>query len=393
MSVAVYLISAKRTPIGSFGGSLASLSAVQLGAQAIQATLAATQVQDIENQVDEVFFGNVLSANLGQAPARQAALGANIGHQVPCTTINKVCSSGLKAITLGAQSIALGHSDLVVAGGMESMSNVPYYLPQGRQGYRYGHGTVVDGLLHDGLWEAYNDFPMGNCADHIAQELSISREAQDAYAIQSYQRALQATDEGLLSTQITPVEVVAKKTTQQISEDEEVRRVQYDKVPNLRPVFSKTGTVTAANASTINDGAAAVLLASEAFVQRHSIRPLARIISYADAAREPLYFTTAPTLALQAALQRATLELTDIDYFEINEAFSVVALANQQLLGLDADRLNVWGGAVALGHPLGCSGARLVVNLLYLLDHKQAKRGAVSICNGGGGASALVVEV
>ena len=392
MSIAVYLINAKRTPMGAFGGSLSALSAIQLGSHAIGATLDACSVSEVRDQVDEVLFGNVLSANLGQAPARQAALGAGIGNNVPCTTVNKVCSSGLKAIMLATQSIALGHADLVVAGGMESMSNVPYYLPQARTGYRYGHGSIVDGLLHDGLWEAYNQFPMGNCAEHIAQELAITRADQDAYAIQSYRRATQAADEGLLAGQIAPIEVVQKKQTQQVSEDEEIRRVRYDKVPTLRPVFSKTGTVTAANASTMNDGAAAVLLASEAFVQRHSITPLGRIVAYADAAREPLYFTTAPTLALQAALQRADLSLGDIDYFEINEAFAVVALANQQLLKLNPEYLNVWGGAVALGHPLACSGARLVINLFHILAHHQAKRGAISICNGGGGASAMIIE-
>ena len=388
----VYIIGAKRTPIGSFNGVLSGFSATELGSIAIRAALSSVAFDGIVADVGEVLFGNVLSANLGQAPARQAALGAGIGDSVPCTTVNKVCSSGLKAITLGAQAIALGQQEVVVAGGMESMSGVPYYLPKARTGYGYGHGELVDGLLHDGLWEVYNGFPMGNCAEHIAKELSITREAQDAYAVTSYERAASATEGGLLASQLVPITTRDRKNPQEVTEDEEFRRVKFAKFPTLRPVFDPSGTVTAANASTINDGAAAVVLASAAYVREHNIRPLGRIVSYADAAQAPLYFTTSPALALRKAAELAALNIQDLDYFEVNDAFSVVALANQQLLDLPSDRLNVWGGAVALGHPLGCSGARLVVNLLHILANKEANSGAVSICNGGGGASALILD-
>lgn len=387
----VYIVAAVRTPIGSFGGSLASLSAIQLGTAAIKGALQVGQVS--ENQIDEVYMGNVVSANLGQAPARQAALGAGIPNTVPCTTVNKVCASGMKAAMFGAQAIMLGQLDVVVAGGMESMSNIPYYLPKARFGYKYGGGEFIDGLEKDGLFEVYNGFAMGSCADNTAKEMNISREAQDAYAIESYQRVAKATEAGLLNPEITPVEVPQRKGDPlTITEDEEYKRVNFDKIPNLRPVFNKEGTVTAANASTINDGASALILASAKKVQELGLKPVAKILGFADAAQDPLWFTTAPSLAIPKAIQQAGISQQDVDYYEINEAFSVVAIANNEKLELNPEQVNIFGGAVALGHPLGCSGARIVTTLCNVLQQKDAAIGVAGICNGGGGASAMVIE-
>ncbi len=386
-----YIVSAVRTPIGSFGGSLSSLSAVELGATAIQGALDQAGVSP--EAVQEVLMGNVVSANLGQAPARQMAIGAGISHDTPCTTVNKVCASGMKSTMLGAQSIMLGHNDVVVTGGAESMSNIPYYVPQARFGYKYGAGQLVDGLEKDGLFEVYHQFAMGNCADHTAQEMNISREAQDAYAVQSYQRTAAAAEAGYLSHEITPVRVPQRRGEPlEVSEDEEYRKVNFDKIPSLRPVFSKDGTATAANSSTINDGAAALVLVSKQKVDELNLQPIAKIRGFADAAREPLWFTTAPSLAIPKAMERAGVAKTDVDLFEINEAFSTVAIANNQLLELDPAQVNVFGGAVALGHPLGCSGARIVTTLINALRQHDKSIGVAGICNGGGGASALVLE-
>lgn len=387
----VYIASAVRTPIGSFGGKLSGFSATQLGTFAIKGALEKSGVA--ADQVNEVFMGNVLSANLGQAPARQAAIGAGIGHNVPCTTVNKVCSSGMKSVMLGAQSIMLGINDVVVAGGMESMSNVPYYIPKARFGYKYGHGQMVDGLMHDGLWEVYNGFPMGNCADNTAKEMNISREAQDEYAINSYKKVAASTEAGEFKDEIVPVEIPQRKGDPLVmDEDEEFRNVNFDKIPGLRPVFDKEGTVTAANASTINDGASALILVSKEKAEELGLKVIAKIKGFGDAAQEPLWFTTAPSLAIPKALDHAGIGQDDVDYWEVNEAFSAVAIANQQKLGLDADKLNVFGGAVAMGHPLGTSGARIITTLINVLNKKGGKIGCAGICNGGGGASAIVVE-
>ncbi len=387
----VYIVSAVRTPIGSFGGSLASLSATTLGTIAVKGALDRAGI--VASDVNEVFIGNVISANLGQAPARQAAIGAGIGYNVPCTTVNKVCASGMKAVMLGAQSIMLGINDVVVAGGMESMSNIPYYIPKGRFGYKYGNGELVDGLLKDGLWEVYNDFAMGNCGDHTAKELNISREEQDEYAINSYKRSAIAWKDGLFKDEIIPVEVPQRKGDPiVVSEDEEYKNVKFEKIPALRPVFSKDGTVTAANASTINDGASAIILIGKKKMEELGLKPLARVAGFADAAQDPLWFTTAPSLAIPKAIAHAGLSKEDIDFYEINEAFSVVALANNKELGLDGDKVNCFGGAVSLGHPLGASGARIITTLNNVLHKKDGKYGVAGICNGGGGASAIVLE-
>ena len=365
----VYIVSAVRTPLGSLGGKLSGLTAIELGSIAIKGALQKAGINPEE--VNEVLMGNVLSANLGQAPARQSSIGAGIGYQVPCTTINKVCASGMKAVMLAAQSIQLGINDVVVAGGMESMSNVPYYIPKARFGYKFGNAELVDGLAKDGLFEAYNKFPMGNCADHTAREMNISREEQDAYAIQSYQRSAEAWANGYFQNEIIPVEIQGKKgETIRIEEDEEFRQVMFDKIPSLRPVFEKDGTVTAANASTMNDGAAALILVSKEKAEKLGLKPLAKIRGYADSATDPLWFTTAPSLAIPKAIQNAGLTESEIDYYEINEAFSAVALANQKLLNLSNDKLNVFGGAVSLGHPLGASGARIIATLNSVLGQK-----------------------
>jgi acetyl-CoA C-acetyltransferase len=391
MTKTVYIISAVRTPIGSFGGKLSGFSAIQLGTIAVKGALEKAAVQ--ASEVQEVFMGNVISANLGQAPARQVSLASGIGNNVPCTTINKVCASGMKAVMLGAQSIMLGINDVVVAGGMESMSNIPYYLPKARFGYKYGKGELVDGLEKDGLWEVYNQFAMGNCADHTARKMNISREQQDEYAICSYRRAAAATESGYLKDEIIPVEIPQRKGDPiSMVEDEEFRNVDFEKIPNLRPVFSKDGTVTAANASTINDGAAALVLMSEEKAQTLKINPIAKIKGFADASQDPLWFTTAPALAIPKAMNMAQVGPSEVEYYEINEAFSAVAIANNMKLGLDVEKVNVFGGAVALGHPLGCSGARIMSTLINVLGKNGGKIGVAGICNGGGGASAIVLE-
>lgn len=387
----VYIVSAVRTPLGSLGGKLSGLTAIELGSIAIKGALDQSHINPEE--VNEVLMGNVLSANLGQAPARQAAIGAGIGYQVPCTTVNKVCASGMKAVMLAAQSIQLGINHVVVAGGMESMSNVPYYIPKARFGYKYGNAELVDGLAKDGLFEAYNKFPMGNCADHTAKEMNITREEQDTYAIQSYQRSAEAWSQGYFQDEIIPVEIAGRKgEIIRVDEDEEYRQVMFEKISSLRPVFDKNGTVTAANASTMNDGAAALVLVSGAKAEALGLKPIAKIRGYADAATDPLWFTTAPTLAIPKALQNAGLSASEVDYYEINEAFSAVALANQKLLNLPNERLNIFGGAVALGHPLGASGARIIATLHSVLQQRAGKIGVAAICNGGGGASAIVIE-
>ncbi|MGN6180979.1 MAG: acetyl-CoA C-acyltransferase [Mucilaginibacter sp.] len=386
----VVIVAATRTPIGSFGGSLASLSATQLGSIVIRS--AVEQSGLTPENIQEVFMGNVMSANIGQAPATQAAIFAGLPY-LPATTINKVCASGMKAIMLGAQSIALGQNDIVVAGGMESMSNVPYYLDKARNGYRLGNGQIIDGLVKDGLWDVYKDYHMGSAAELCAAECNISREDQDEYAIESYKRSQKAQSEGKFKGEITPVELKDKKGDVILfTDDEEPKTVKFDKIPLLKPVFQKDGTVTAANASTLNDGAAAVVLMSSERAEAMGIKPLARIISYADAQLAPEWFTTAPSKAIPLALQRAGLSADDMDYFEINEAFSVVAIANNQVLKLNPAKVNVNGGAVSLGHPLGASGARIVVTLLSVLKQNGGKYGAAGICNGGGGASAIIIE-
>ncbi|MFM6976721.1 MAG: acetyl-CoA C-acyltransferase [Sphingobacteriaceae bacterium] len=386
----VVIVSASRTPIGSFGGSLSSFSATQLGAIAIQSAVKKAGINP--SQVQEVYMGNVLSANLGQAPATQAAKFAGL-PDLPSTTINKVCASGTKAIMLAAQSIALGENDIVVAGGMESMSNVPYYLDKARNGYRLGNGELTDGLVKDGLWDVYNNYHMGSAAELCASECHISREDQDAYAIQSYSRAQKAQNEGKFREEIVPVEIKDRKGEVTLfSEDEEAGAVKFDKIPTLKPVFKKEGTVTAANASTLNDGAAALVLMSRAKADELGLKPLAKILAYADAQQAPEWFTTAPSQAIPRALDKAGIGLADVDFFEINEAFSVVAIANNQAMKINSDKVNVNGGAVALGHPLGASGARIVVTLIHVLAQNHGKIGVAGICNGGGGASALVIE-
>jgi len=386
-----YIISAIRTPIGSFGGSLSGFTATELGSIAIKGALKKAGVDPKE--VQEVLMGNVISANLGQAPARQASIGAGIGYNVPCTTINKVCASGMKSVMLGAQSIMLGLAEVVVAGGMESMSNIPYYIPKARFGYKYGNAELVDGLQKDGLWEVYNEFAMGNCADHTAKEMGISREQQDEYAIGSYKKSANSTESGWFKDEIVPVEIPQRRGEPILmSEDEEFKNVKFDKIPSLRPAFSKEGTVTAANASTINDGASALVLMSKEKVEELGVTPIAKIRGFGDAEQDPLWFTTTPSLAIPKALENAGVDKSEVDYYEINEAFSAVAIANSMKLELDESRVNIFGGAVSLGHPLGASGARIITTLANVLSKKDAKIGVAGICNGGGGASAIVIE-
>lgn len=387
----VVIVSAVRTPIGSFGGALADLSATKLGSIAIKGAMEKAGLDPKE--VNEVYMGNVISANLGQAPTRQAALGAGIGQNVPCTTINKVCSSGMKAVMIGAQSIMTGQNEVVIAGGMESMTNVPYYIPKARYGYKYGHGQLIDGLMHDGLWEIYNGFPMGNCAENTAKELKISREEQDNYAITSYKRAAASSQAGHFKNEIVPVEIPQRKGDPVLmTEDEEYKNVNFDKIPGLRPVFDKSGTVTAANASSINDGASALVLMSAKKARELGLTPIAKIRGFGDAAQDPLWFTTSPALAIPKAMKMAGVEKGNVDFYEINEAFSAVAIANNRQLDLDPEKVNVFGGAVALGHPLGCSGARIITTLASVLQQKGGSIGVAGICNGGGGASAIVIE-
>jgi acetyl-CoA C-acetyltransferase len=386
----VYIVSAVRTPMGSFLGALSSVPATQLGATAIKGALDKGGVA--KELIDEVFMGNVLQANLGQAPARQAAMGAGLGENVPCTTINKVCSSGMKAVSLAAQSILAGDNHIVVAGGMENMSAVPHYV-QGRVGTKLGDMKMVDGMVKDGLTDVYNNTHMGNCAEKCAAEHNFSREEQDAFAIASYEKAAKAWSEGKFADEIVPVEVPQRRGDAIIvAEDEEYKNVKMDKIASLRPAFQKDGTVTAANASTLNDGASCLILASKEAVEKHGLKPIAKIVAYADAAQEPEWFTTAPAKALPIALGKAGLTNDDVDFWELNEAFSVVGLANTKILGIDANKVDVNGGAVALGHPLGSSGSRILVTLINVLKQNNGKIGAAGICNGGGGASAMVIE-
>ena len=386
----VVIVSVARTPIGSFMGSLSKISAPKLGAIAIKGAL--DKINLNPELIDEVFMGNVVSAGVGQAPARQAAIFAGIPDTVPCTTINKVCSSGMKSVMLAAQSISLGDTEIVVAGGMENMSSIPHYL-HGRQGTKFGPTTLEDGMQKDGLVDAYDKVAMGVCADACATKYGFSREDQDAYAIQSYQRSSEAWKSGKFSDEIIPVEIPQRRGAPVLmTEDEEYKNVKMEKIPSLRAAFSKEGTVTAANASTINDGGAALILMSAEKALELKLTPIAKIKSFADAAHEPEWFTTAPSKAIPKALSKANITIDDVDYFELNEAFSVVGLANMKILNLKNERVNVNGGAVSLGHPLGVSGARIIIALTSILKQNNAKIGAAGICNGGGGASAMIIE-
>jgi acetyl-CoA C-acetyltransferase len=386
----VYIVSAVRTAFGSFGGTLASVSATRLGAAAIKGALDKIKLDG--KLVNEVIMGSVLQANLGQAPARQAAKFAGLPDHVNCTTVNKVCASGMKSIMLAAQSIMLGDNDVVVAGGMENMSSVPFYSDSTRWGAKYGNAQLIDGLAKDGLTDVYGDFPMGNCAELCAKEMNFSREAQDAFAIESYKKSAAAWSAGKFKDEVVEISVKTKKGDVLFSEDEEYKNVNFEKIPTLKPVFIKEGTVTAANASTMNDGAAALVLMSKEKAEELGLKPLAKIKGFADAEQAPEWFTTSPSLAMPKAAQKAGLTIKDLDYFEFNEAFSVVGLANIKLLNLDASKVNVNGGAVSLGHPLGASGARIIVTLINVLKQNGGKFGGAAICNGGGGASAMVIE-
>lgn len=387
----VYIVSAVRTPIGSFLGSLSKVPATTLGTTAIKGAL--EKINLSPDKVEEVFMGNVLQAGTGQAPARQAALGAGIPNTVPCTTVNKVCSSGLKAVIIAAQSIKAGDADVVIAGGMENMSLTPFYEMTARTGSKFGHTKLLDGIVQDGLTDAYNKEVMGNCAELCATEHKFTREEQDNFAIESYKRSTKAWQEGRFDNEIVAVEVPQRRGDAiVVKEDEEFKNVRLEKIPQLRPVFKKDGTVTAANASTLNDGASAVVLMSKEKADELGIKPLAKIVGYADAAHEPDWFTTAPAKALPIAAKKAGISVKDIDFFELNEAFSVVGLVNTKLLEIDAKNVNVNGGAVSLGHPLGNSGSRILVTLINVLKQNAGKYGGIGICNGGGGASAMVIE-
>jgi acetyl-CoA C-acetyltransferase len=391
MSKEVYIVAAVRTPMGSFGGSLSGFSATQLGAAAIKGALEKIKLD--AKEVNEVLMGCVLQAGLGQAPARQAARFAGIPDSVPCTTVNKVCASGMKAVMQAAQSILLGDADVVVAGGMESMSRVPFYLETMRWGNKYGNSAAVDGLAKDGLTDVYHNYAMGVAADLCGKECNISREEQDKFAIQSYQRSAEAWKAGKFKDEVVPVMIPQKKGDPiAFAEDEEYKNVKFDKIPELKPVFSKDGSVTAANASTMNDGAAALVLMSKEKMEKLGLKPMARIVSYADAEQAPEWFTTTPSLALPKAVEKAGIKMSDLEYVELNEAFSVVGLANIQKMKLDPSKVNVNGGAVSLGHPLGCSGARILVTLVHLMKTKTGKYGGAAICNGGGGASAMIIK-
>jgi acetyl-CoA C-acetyltransferase len=386
----VFIVSAVRTPLGSFGGALSPISATQLGAIAIKG--AVDRIGLDLNIVNEVIMGSVLQANLGQAPARQAAKFAGLPDQVQCTTVNKVCASGMKAVMMAAQSIKCGDSDVVIAGGMESMSQVPFYSPSMRWGNKYGNVQMIDGLAKDGLTDVYHNYAMGNAAELCAKECNFSREDQDAFAIESYKRSQAAWTDGKFNEEIVSVTVKGKKGDVVVTEDEEYKNVSFDKIPSLRPAFDKEGTVTAANASTMNDGAAALVLMSEEKMLSLGLTPLAEVSGYADAEQAPEWFTTTPALALPIAARKAGIEVKDLEYCELNEAFSVVGLANIQKMNLDPARVNMNGGAVSLGHPLGCSGARILVTLIHVLKQNNAKWGGAAICNGGGGASAVVIS-
>jgi acetyl-CoA C-acetyltransferase len=387
----VYIVSFARTPVGAYGGSLSSFSATQLGAFAIKGALAKAGVDP--QLVNEVFMGNVLSANLGQAPATQAMIYAGIPNTVPATTVNKVCASGAKAVIMGAQSIMLGVNDVVVAGGMESMSNVPYYLDKARTGYRLGHGQLIDGMIKDGLWDVYKDFHMGNAGELCAREHNISREAQDAFAIESYKRAQAAYAKGAFADEIVPVEVPQRgKDPIVVKEDEQYTKVNFDKLTTLKPVFEKDGTITAANASPLSDGASAMVLMSGEKVKELGLTPLAQVIGFADAAQAPEWFTTSPALAVPKALKHAGVSADEVDFYEFNEAFAVVGIINNKLLNIDEAKVNAWGGAIALGHAIGSSGCRILGTLAQVLHTEGGKLGVIGICNGGGGASAIVIK-
>jgi acetyl-CoA C-acetyltransferase len=390
MKKEVYIVSAVRTPMGSFGGALKDVPATQLGAIAIKGALEKAGING--DQVNEVLMGCVIQSNLGQAPARQAAKAAGLPDAVVCTTVNKVCASGMKAIAQGAQSILLGDSDVVIAGGMENMSNVPFYVENLRWGNKYGSSNMIDGLQKDGLTDCYSNFAMGCAADICAAENQVSREEQDAFAIESYKRSQKAWDDGKFSEEIVPVVIAGKKGEIRVEKDEEPWNVKFDKIASLKPAFGKEGTVTAANASTMNDGAAAVVLMSREKAEELGIKPLAIIRGYADAEQEPTWFTTSPSIAVPVAVKRAGIEMSDVDFVELNEAFSVVGIVNTKKMNLDPAKVNVFGGAVSLGHPLGCSGARIIVTLLNVMKQNGGKYGAAGICNGGGGASAMVIE-
>lgn len=388
----VYIISAVRTPIGSFGGTLKDIAATQLGATAIKAAIEKAGIEP--GQVDEVLMGCVMQANLGQSPARQASKFAGLPDSVIATTVNKVCASGMKAIAQGAQSILLGDADIVVAGGMESMSNVPFYVSNLRWGNKYGNTPLIDGLAKDGLTDVYNNYAMGNAAELCAKECNFSREDQDGFAIESYKRSQKAWEEGKFNDEVIPVQIPQRKGDPiQFNKDEEPFNVKFDKIAGLKPAFVKDGTVTAANASTMNDGAAALVLMSSDKANELGLKPIAIIASYADAEQAPEWFTTTPSLAVPKAVKKAGMQMNEVDFFELNEAFSVVGLANIQKMGLDAAKVNVHGGAVSIGHPLGCSGARIIVTLINVLKQNNGKVGAAGICNGGGGASAMVITM
>lgn len=390
MSKEVYIISAVRTPMGAFMGAFANVPATVLGSTAIKGAMDKGGVKP--EMVNEVFMGNVLQAGVGQAPARQAALGAGLSNETPCTTVNKVCASGMKAVMLGAQTILAGDNEVVVAGGMENMSMTPHYVA-GRTGMKFGNITMLDGITKDGLLDVYNKVPMGNCAETCAKEHNFTREDQDNFAITSYKRAADAWANGRFADEVVPVAVPQRKGDPvMVSEDEEYKNVFLDKIPGLRPAFDANGTITAANASTLNDGASALILASKEAVEKYGLKPIAKIVSYADAAQDPEWFTTAPAKAVPVALKKAGLATSDIDFWELNQAFSVVGLANTKLLGLDPAKVDVNGGAVALGHPLGNSGSRILVTLIHVLKQNNAKLGGAGICNGGGGASAMILE-
>jgi acetyl-CoA C-acetyltransferase len=389
MSKTIFIAGVARTPIGSLNGALATLTAPQLGAIAIRAALERSGVQP--GQVDEVFMGNVVSAGIGQAPAQQASIFAGLPTSIPCTTVNKVCASGMKAIMLGAQSILNGDNQIVVAGGMESMSNIPYYLDKARTGLRLGHGQITDGIIKDGLWDPYNNYHMGEAGELCSREYKISREDQDNFARESYTRTIRAYENGYFNKELVPV-VLEGKVPKTVTEDEEYRKANFEKMPSLKPAFTKEGTITAANASKINDGAAAVVLASEEKMHELGLKPVARIISFADASQSPEWFTTTPIKAMTNALNKAGMKIGDMDYVEINEAFSCVPLVNAGELKIPLDRVNVWGGAVSLGHPIGCSGARIMITLSSILREFNGRFGIAGICNGGGGASAIIIS-
>jgi len=388
----VVVVSAVRTPIGSIGGSLASLTGPQLGGIVVKAAIEKAKIP--HNEVKEVIMGNVLSANVGQAPAKQVAKNAGLADSTICTSVNKVCSSGMKAVMFASQTIMLGQSDVIVAGGFESMSNTPYYLEKARYGYKYGHSTLIDGVLKDGLWDVYNDIPMGLCAEDCAKKYNFSREDQDKFAVESYRRASEAYKNGSFNNELISVQVpgIRKGEFTTVTEDEEYKKLKLDKISTLRPAFDPKGTVTAANSSKLNDGASALVLMSAAKAKQLGVKPIARILGFGDAEQEPIQFPTAPSKAIPKALANAGIKQENVDYYELNEAFSVVILANNKLLNLDPSRVNIWGGGVSLGHPIGSSGSRIITTLINVLHSKNGKIGVAGICNGGGGASAVVIE-